>query len=70
MPNEEIDQVMEAIPLCVEQEFNAWWNEPMTTAGVLTADNEAEAYVAFAAGFEAARQQVATAVGHQPIANR
>lgn len=56
-PSEELDQVMEAIPLDVERAFSTWWDDPSETSGVLDPEDEAACYVAFAAGVEAARKK-------------
>lgn len=54
MISDELDQVLEAVPLEVEQAFEAWWRNTESTAGVLDHDTEAEALAAFAAGWQAA----------------
>lgn len=52
--NQELDQILEAIPLEVEQAFERWWNDSSSSAGLLCPDEEAIVYAAFAAGAEAA----------------
>lgn len=53
--NEELDQVLEAIPLDIEHAFEDWWKNPNATSGVLCPEDEAVAYAAFAAGVEHGR---------------
>lgn len=62
MPDDDAEllRLLDQIDEPVAESFDRWWHASNTTAGPLPSEIEAEAQIAYAAGWEAARQAAAS----------